>query len=68
MTKWLMRTKTAIQLRKKNRSIGLLRWCNRHQVGEASRLSRFLVIVQSPDCFARSEAIFVICEFLLTDG
>jgi ADP-ribosyl-[dinitrogen reductase] hydrolase len=27
---------------------------------------RYLVIVQSPDCFARSDAIFVISEFLLT--
>lgn len=28
--------------------------------------SRYLVIVQSPDCFARSEGTFVISEFLLT--
>ncbi len=28
--------------------------------------NRFLIIVQSPDCFARSEGIFVISEFLLT--
>jgi ADP-ribosyl-[dinitrogen reductase] hydrolase len=27
---------------------------------------RYLVIVQTPDCFARSDAIFVIGEFLLT--
>ena len=34
------------------------------RVDEASRLSRYLVLVQTQDCFDRSEGIFVISEFL----